>query len=170
MPESSMQSGTRTSLDFDRAAAVAHKCAVSISTCRQPGETIADLKQELLLLVLQRWGRFDPARGDGHAFAAVCMARQACSIARSRSARQRCLRRHFADLRIAASDPIRSQELQSDLHGALAALPLPLRQVCMRFLEDSADGTTRRRRPSLGRARAQLRKRLEATGLREYLT
>lgn len=151
-----------------------------IGICGLKPHDLPDLRQELLLHVVRRSTRFDPARGTWPAFLTCLLSRKATSMIRHRNAKQRDFRRTIhagltQTLEEQSSDGAsqeRATQLRIDVQQLLPRLPAELRRVCEALkLGNVAEAvrSTGMSRSRIQRAVSKLRLRFAAAGLDGYL-
>lgn len=156
-------------LYLDQVRAIAHRQACRLTGRKRLDEDGRDLRAELVLAALERWPRYEPARGRPTAFLAISMANHGRSVLRRQNAAKRGGNTITVSVNEVAPGQLRAPgrsrqelaDLAHDVRLAVEDLPPDLASVCREYLEGQ--------RISLGDAVPALRERFESLGLKEYL-
>lgn len=145
-------------LDPPTLTSIHHRARHLIGRFGFTASDLPDLEQDLALDLLRRAGGYNPERAQWQTFVARCANHRIADIIRYRCTR---MRNHARACALDLSDdrsPCRGaergdtrelQDVRIDLAGALAALPVRLRQLCHRLMTTSIseiaaeDGSTR---------------------------
>ncbi len=193
-----MQRSKDSPLDAYAVRLARKKVARLVGSYGLTGADRTDLEQELLLEILRRLPRFDPARGKCESFVGRVVEHAAISIVAQRKAACRDWRRNAGSLddlvrdadgrrvpvwrtldaqtvrahRGADDDGDARADLRIDLAAAVATLPPDLQATCAHLACGSVRGGVRAsgmpRRTMRARV-ARIRARFEALGLTDYL-
>ncbi|MBK9187357.1 MAG: sigma-70 family RNA polymerase sigma factor [Phycisphaerales bacterium] len=132
-----------------------------------------DLEQELMLEVLLRWPKYDPARASREAFVEQVVRSRVCTLIRAR--RRRPVTRPLtaaAFLRPDPADPIRCVDVRLDVQVVVNRLRPRLREACDHLRRESQSDAARAmgaNRSSMMRSLAQTRRMFADSGLDSYL-
>ena len=157
-----------------------------------------DLEQELMIDLLRRMEHFDPHKSHKHTFMTRIVERRVATLLAARYARCRDWRQCTTSLNAPIPDSAdevtelveqlgsegqwvdhehvaqaqREQDMRLDMARTIAALPEPLRQLCIQLQSHNMAEIARHMgvpRSTLYRQLTQLREALRAAGLEEYL-
>lgn len=140
---------------------------------RHAAESRSDLEQELMLEVLLRWPKYDPARASREAFVEQVVRSRVCTLIRAARRRRVGLPLTAAALqRPDPRDPIRCVDVRLDVQLVVDGLRPRLREACDHLRRESQSDAARAmgaNRSSMMRSLAQTRRVFTDAGLDSYL-
>lgn len=161
--------------------------------CRRPGYSASDrvdVEQDLIIDLLKRLPKYDATKSQLNTFIARIVERKVVSLLRHHGAAKRSRRREACSLNDAVLDPdgrivdrhettqeaanvpLRLRDLERDVATVLADMPEILRAVALGLVNGTVNSSSLElglSRSTVKRHIAELRRRFEDAGLREYL-
>lgn len=140
---------------------------------RHAAEGRSDLEQELMLEVLLRWPKYDPARASREAFVEQVVRSRVCTLIRARRRRPASLPLTAAALlRPDPADAVRCVDVRLDVQLVVDRLRPRLREACDHLRRETQSDAARAmgaNRSSMMRSLAQTRRMFTDAGLDSYL-